>query len=175
MRTRRVAFVIALFALLAGCVSVPTQDIKFDSQADPKANFSGYKSYTWFGSAGLLNDPEGQWKPQGFDADKEIRFLVNRELRKRGMSEDAAKPDLYVAFVLGIDMQALKLKEDPKTKMGMLENVPAGALVVALIDSDTGFVMWVGVATAEVKQADTATTKARLDYAVTQLVKMIPK
>ena len=52
-------FIIVLM-LLAGCASVPTKDIQVDAQADPKANFSGYKTYAWLGAAAIVNDPYGQ-------------------------------------------------------------------------------------------------------------------
>ena len=168
-------FIIALM-LFAGCASVPTKDIQVDAQADPKANFSGYKTYAWLGAAAIVNDPYGQWEPPQFDADGEIKFLIDRELRKRGMSENRADPDLVIAFAAGIDMEALGLKVDTKTKMDMLENVPQGGLVIVMIDGESGFVIWVGVATAELQEnPDTQTVKARLDYAVTQLLKKLPK
>jgi hypothetical protein len=177
MQTRRVFLAAALLAFVAGCASVPKQDIQIEAQADPKARFSGYKSYEWLGSAGIMNDPEGKWKSPGFDADQEIKFLIDRELRRRGMSEDSAGPDLYVAFALGVDMEALKLRQDPQTKMDVLTNVPQGGLVVVLVDSQTGLVIWAGVAQGEVQQqhANTTTAKARLDYAVTEMMKKIPK
>jgi hypothetical protein len=168
-------FIIVLM-LIAGCSSVPTKDIQVDAQADPKANFSGYKTYAWLGAAAIVNDPYGQWEPPQFDADAEIMFLIDRKLRKRGMSENTAGPDLVIAFAAGIDMEALGLKVDTKTKMDMLENVPQGGLVVVFVDSGSGFVIWVGVATAELQEnPDTQTVKARLDYAVTQLFKKLPK
>jgi hypothetical protein len=65
---------------------------------------------------------------------------------------------------------------DPETKMDLVTNVPRGGLVIMLLDSDSGFVIWVGVATAEIQESpDTLTVKARLDYAVTQLLKKLPK
>ena len=168
-------FIIVLM-LLAGCASVPTKDIQVDAQADPKANFSGYKTYAWLGAAAIVNDPHGQWEPPQFDSDAEIMFLIDRELRKRGMSENTADPDLVIAFAAGIDMEALGLKVDTKTKMDMLENVPQGGLLVAFLDRDTGFVVWLGVAMGEVQEnIDEKTVKARLDYAVTRLFNEIPK
>ncbi len=167
-------FVVILF--MAGCASVPTKDIKVDAQADPKANFSGYKTYAWLGAAAIVNDPYGQWEPPPFDADAEIIFLIDRELRKRGMSENTTDPDLIVAFAAGIDMDALGLKVDPETKKNLLDNVPQGGLAVVLADSETGFVIWVGIATAEIQEnPDKATVKARLDYAVKQMFKKLPK
>ena len=168
-------FIIVLM-LLAGCASVPTKDIQVDAQADPKANFSGYKTYAWLGAAAIVNDPHGQWEPPQFDADGEIKFLIDHELRKRGITENRAGPDLVIAFAAGIDMEALELKVDTKTKMDMLQNVPQGGLVIVLMDSGSGFVIWVGVATAEIQEnPDAQTVKARLDYAVTQLFKKLPR
>lgn len=165
-----------IFMFLSGCTSVPTKDIQIDAQANPKANFSGYKSYALLGTAEIVNDPYGQWEPPEFDADSEITYLIDRELRKRGMSEIATGPDLYIVFAAGIDMEALSLKEDPDSKMKILKNVPQGGLVLALIDSESGFVIWVGVVTAELQQnPDAKMAKARLDYAVTRLIKKIPK
>ena len=168
-------FIVGLMVFV-GCATVNTKDIQIEAEADPKANFSGYKSYAWLGAAAILNDPKGQWEPPQFDADMEIKFLIDRELRKRGMSEDSMNPDLIVAYAAGIDMEALKLKVDPQTKLEMAEEVPQGGLVVVLVDSFSGFVIWVGAAIAEVQEApDSKTVKARLDYAVTQMFKKLPK
>jgi len=162
--------------LLSGCASTPTKDIEVDAQADPKANFSGYKTYAWLGSAAIVNDLYGRWEPPAFDSDAEIKYLIDRELRKRGKIQNLNNPDMIVAFAAGIDMEALGLKVDPKTKIDMLENIPQGGLLVVLVDSKSGFVIWAGMATGEVQQnPDTETIKARLDYAVTQLFKKLPK
>ncbi len=164
------------FILLCGCASVPTKDIRVETQADPKTNFGGYKTYAWLGSAAVVNDPYGQWKIPSFDAVAEIKYLIDRELRKRGMSESYVNPDLIVVFAAGVDMETLKLKVDPATKIDVLTNAPTGGLIVALVDSRSGFVNWAGVATAEVlKNPDTRTVKGRLDYAVTEMFKKLPK
>ena len=166
----------AAVMLLSSCASIPTKDIAVDAQADPKANFSGYKTYAWLGAAAIINDPYGQWEPPTIDADAEIKYLIDRELRKRGMSQNSANPDLIVAFAAGINMDALELKVDPEAKIMTLENVPRGGLLIALVDSESGFVIWMGVVTADVlERPDAKTVKARLDYAVTQLFQKLPK
>ena len=176
MNRNYVLFYAAISALLVGCASVPTKDIEVDAQADPKANFSGYKSYAWLGSAAILSDIYGQWEPPTFDADEEIKYLIDRELRKRGMLQNSTDPDLIVAYAAGIDMDALGLKENPDSKTPNLVNMPRGGLLIALVDADSGFVIWAGIATADVqKQPDTKAAKARLDYAVTKLFKKLPK
>jgi hypothetical protein len=162
--------------LLSSCASTPTKDIVVDAQADPKANFSGYKTYTWLGAAAIVSDYNGQWEPPAFDADAEIKYLIDRELREHGMSQNSVDPDLIVAFAAGIDMDALELKMDPESKIEALVNVPRGGLVIALVDGESGFVIWMGVATAEIQQSpDAKTVKARLDYVVTQLFRKLPK
>ena len=139
--------------LAAGCVNSATKDIMVDTDADPKADFKGYTSYAWLGAAAIVNDPEGNWEPPEFDADAEIKFLIDRELRKHGMIESATNPDLIVAYAAGIDMAVMEIKIDPESYLETLRNVPMGALIVALIDDKTGLAIWGGVATAEIQES----------------------
>lgn len=167
--------VLVLVGLMAGCANIPKDDIQIDAEADPKVNFSGYKTYAWLGSVGIVNDPQGQWEPPQFDADAEIVFLINEALRKRGMSEVNDKPDMLVAYALGLDMASLNLKHNPETNITTLENVPQTALIVTLIDPETEFVTWAGIATAEFKNADPETAKRRIQYVITTMFKKLPK
>ena len=160
---------------MAGCTSVPVDDIKIESEADPKVKFSGYKTYAWLGAAGILNDPQGQWEPPKFDADAEIMFLIDQELRKRGMTEVNDSPDMLVAYALGVNMEALKVKQDPETEMHSLEQVPQGGLIVVLIDPETEFATWVSIATAELKGVEPDMAKQRLKYAVSKMFAGLPK
>ena len=73
-------------------------------------------------------------------------------------------------------MDALESKVDPESKIETIANVPRGGLVIALIDGESGFVIWAGAATAEIQQSpDAKTVKARLDYTVTQLFQKLPE
>jgi len=167
--------VLVLAVLMSGCATVPTDDIRIEAGADPKVSFSGYETYGWLLTIDMLNDPEGAWKPPAFDANAEIVYQVNDALRARGMSETSENPDMLVAFAAGADMEALKLKQDPETTITTLENVPQAGLVVALIDAQTGFVTWVGVATGEIRNLDEASSKKRLEYAVKNMFKLLPE
>ena len=162
------------YFFLAGCASVATDDIKIATEADPKANFSGYKTYAWLGSAGVLIDPEGKWKPADFDIDAEITFLINKELRDRNMLETENNPDLIVSYIMGVNMAALKKKMDPKTEIKILKNVPQGALIIALIDPESGFIIWAASATAEIINPGTEQAKQRLEYATSEMFKQLP-
>jgi hypothetical protein len=176
MKTFAVLPLALAMTFATACSSIPTSDIQIQTEAAPKANFSGYKSYAWLGAATLVSDAAGQWKAPGFDLDNEVKHLIDRELRARGMSESRSQPDLVVAFALGVDMDSLKLKMNPETKLDVLANVPTGGLMTVMVDASTGFVIWAGVAGAEITPGiDAKTAKGRLDYAVTQMLKELPQ
>ena len=162
--------------VLAACATVPTEDITVDAEADPKASFSGYKTYAWFAAAQIVFDPEGQWEPRNIDIDAEVQNIINSELRMRGKIEDNSNPDMLVAYAAGVDMTTLGLKQNPETQEKLLENIPKAALVVALIDAETGYVVWIGEAVGEVQQqADEATVRARIQYAIGEMFRLLPK
>lgn len=169
-------FTIAFIMMLSACTTAPTKDIQVDAEADPKASFSGFKTYAWLASAQIVFDPEGQWEPRNVDIDAEVQFMINNELRKRGIAEVNTDPDMMVAYAAGVDMTTLGLKENPETGEKLLENIPGAALVIALIDTDTGYVIWIAEAVGEVQQeADAATVRARIDYAIREMFRLLPK
>ena len=128
------------------------------------------------GSAAILYDPNGKWEPPGFDADAEIKFLIDRELRQRGMVEDSINSDLIVVYAAGIDMTSMREQINADGKIGALINVPLGALTVALIDATSGAAVWAGLATADIQRSpDQAVIKKRLDYAVSSMFKKLPR
>ncbi|MDH3947917.1 MAG: DUF4136 domain-containing protein [Gammaproteobacteria bacterium] len=176
MKNIYATLVALLFLFITACASPLTQDIEVDAEADPKANLAGYKTYAWLGSAAILYDPRGKWEPPAFDADAEIKFLIDRELRNRGIKEVAVNPDLIVGFAAGIDMEALELVENKETKLQVLENVPKGSLVIVLIDGSTGNPVWASAALGNVQQEISSDdVRKRLDYAVTQMFKLMKR
>ena len=173
---KKFIFTLVTLFLISGCASSVTKDIMVETDSDPKANLSGYTSYAWLGAAAIVFDEKGQWEPPQFDADAEIKFLIDRELRDHGMTEDSVNPDLVVAYAAGIDMDSMDIKADPESGIEALENVPAGALIVIMIDADTGLAIWAGIATADVQESPTPeTTKARLDFAVSEMFSKLPQ
>jgi hypothetical protein len=167
---------LAVILLFAACSTAPTKDIKVDAEADPKASFSGYKTYAWLAAAQLLYDPEGQWEPRNVDLDSEIQLMIKGQLSQRGIVEVNSDPDMFVAYAAGVDMTALGLKENPETGEKLLENIPRAALVVALVDADSGYVIWLSEAVGEVQQqTDAATVRARIDYAIREMFRLLPK
>lgn len=170
------SIIVVLFLMLTiGCASV-TKDIGVAAEALPNANISEYKTYAWLGSARIVYDPAGKWEPPQFDADAEVKWLVDRELRKRGMIEVTANPDVIVGFAAGIDMASLQLVKSPETKIKTLENIPAGALIVMFVDSSTGQTVWAGVAAGEIlEEPGVEVVRKRLGYAVRKMFKSLPR
>lgn len=169
-------WLVAIVLVVGGCASTLTEDIKVRVEADPQANLTAYKTYAWLGSAQIVHDPEGQWEPPQFDADAELRFLIDAQLRKRGMTEVNRNPDMVVAFIAGIDMAALNLEEDPKDEIKMLEKTPKGALVLLFLDGMNGDTIWAASAIGDLKQKQISTedVRTRLDYAVREMFKQLP-
>lgn len=162
--------------LLSGCAVFNNNfnDIQVDAQTDPQANMAGYKSYAWLGSARVLNDPGNKWQPPAMDIAGDIKYLIDRELNKQGIYSNNENPDLAVAFFIGVDMDAQKIVDNPDTNVDVLENVPQGALVVTLINAETGYVVWVGTAEADITEgASEELIRERLDYAISKMFKSL--
>jgi len=155
--------------ITSSCATL-TSDIEVETQADPDVDLNSYKTYAWAGSAQIVFDPVGQWEQPTLDTDEEVRFAVNRELRNHGLNQVGNNPDLLVAFAAGVDMTVLELKEDPKHDKKILTNVPKAALVIALVDANTGYVVWSGYAVGNAQQQQTIDNiRARIDYAVSKI------
>jgi len=173
------SIIVAVFTafLISGCASTTlTKDIDVDTQAAPGVDINKFRSYAWIATAQILNDPQGQWEPRDFDADAEIQFLIDRELRKRGVSQIDRDPDILVAYIAGVDMAALELKNDPQQDMEVLNNNPKGALAVLFISPINGKALWAGVAVANVEgKRSSEDSKKRLDYAVSEMFRQLPK
>ncbi|MGD8350433.1 MAG: DUF4136 domain-containing protein [Gammaproteobacteria bacterium] len=162
--------------LLYGCANSLTSDIDIETEANPKVDLAGYKTYSWIGTATIVNDPEGRWAPPAFDADAEITYLINRELHARGMVETQVDPDMLVFYGAGIDMESMESKIDPDTDLEQMTNVPKGALTVILIDAESELAIWGGAATAEVKlDSDPEVVRKRLAYAIEKMFARLPK
>ena len=160
-----------LLLLMTGCALV-TKDIVIDTQTSPLAKLDSYETYAWLGKMSILRDPRQKWQPPKMNISGDIKYLVDRELRRKGVYQALTAPDLGVVYFVGVDMEAMKLKVDSETNAHILKNVPKAALVVALIDTKTEYVVWLGKATAEVQNSkDVEVVRRRLDYAVSEMFK----
>lgn len=179
MKTLLRIFTLALIASLYACsmlgTSTSNKDIIFASEVDPKVNFKGYTTYNWIGSASIMNDPTQQWKAPGFDANAEIKFLIDLELRAKGMSESSEKPDVLVGYALGINMTNIEYKTNPDKSFKTLEAAPLGALVIMMVDANTGVIIWASSAKADIQGNTGEAAKERLKYVINSMIGSLPK
>ncbi len=179
MKTILTAITLLVLFTLNACATMDysssTDDIKFESEVDPKANFKGYKTYMWMGSAAILNDPEKLWNEPGFDTNAEIKYLIDTELRTKDMSKAVDNPDVLIGFALGINMSNIKYKENPDKTFKTLEEAPKGALVILMVDAQTGVIIWASKAKADVKGSRDEDVKARLKFAVNGMLSSLPE
>lgn len=179
MKTLLTALTLASLILLNACSTMNStqsnSDIKFETEVDAKANFKGYKSYAWMGSASIMNDPTNQWKAPGFDANAEIKFLIDTQLRSKGMTEADKNADVIVGYALGINMTNIEYKANPDKSFKTLEAAPKGALVILMIDAQTGVVIWASTARADIQGNTGEAAKKRLEYVVKSMIGSLPK
>jgi len=163
--------ILILAIFLSACASSLTKDIEVEAASDPKVNLKAYTTYAWLGSAALLNDPTGKWQTPKFDISSDIKFQIDSQLRDKGLAEVADQSaEVAMSFFAGVDMEAQGLKVDPATDVKIPENIPKSGLIVVALDVKTGYVIWMGVATADVKDGATvAESKARIAYAINKM------
>jgi hypothetical protein len=163
-------------ALCLSCSSTPTSDIRVHSAADAKSNIAAYKAYAWDTNAGLYRDQTGMWAPKDIDAQAEVKFLVDKKLRERGMTEVQQSPELLVLTLIVADVKQL---EEIKAKGGEaathLDPVGKGALLLELVDAKTAKTVWLGAAEGEIRWSNSVeVSKERLAYAVDKLFDQLP-
>ena len=172
---RKLFLSIPLLFLLAGCTQY-AKDIRVKTEVGVNADLSAYKSYAWLDTISTLNDPGGKWQPPGVDIAADIKLLIDRELRKRGLQLNTRNPDILVSFQLGANMQALKLIKSSKSKQDVLINVPDATLMVVLIDAASRNIIWISKAEAEIQQdRDAELVRKRIDYTITEMFKALNK
>ncbi len=167
-----------IFSLfLLGCASIDTRDIEFISEANPGFHLNGYGSYAWGGSAALVFDINGRWEPPDYDLDAEIKFLIDTEMRDRGLVENSSNPDLILGFATIVDIRTMQLLQDPDASLDLLERtLPLGALNVTFVDARTGYVVWMGVAIADIDETpDPELSRKRIQYAVSNMLDLVPE
>ena len=168
--TTTVLFVASLF-MFAGCVS--TQDIQVESATNEKVNLKGYKTYQFVEGSGIVDaDAKGNLKESKDSTAAMIEEIINDALEDKGKKPVAKDPDFYVAYLGGRDMHAVEEKLDASGKK-IIASKPEAALLLMLIDAQTGAILRLATAEGEVKSLPQAKKYERIKYAVTKMLKDI--
>jgi len=155
-----------------GCVQ--TNDISVENMTNEKANLKAYKTYQFLDESGIVvADKDGKLH---HDEDKKaaamIEEIINTQLQKAGKVPTSKEPDFFVAYVGGTDKHAVETKLDEKGKK-IVENIPEAALIILLIDAQTGAVLRISTAEGELKSLTPDDRKVRIEYAVKKMLKDI--
>jgi hypothetical protein len=162
--------------LVCACAKAPTSDIKTAAAADETIKFSGYKTYGWFAGVGLVKDDTGRWDNGSLDVGAELKFNIDKALRDRGLNESSANPQLLISYLIAANIDQLKEIEGRGGDVSSVEGVGKSALVVELVDASTQHTVWVGAAAGDAQTGrSTGELKERLDYAVTEVFKALPR
>ena len=164
------------FLFFCACAKAPTSDIKTAAAVDETIKFSGYQTYGWFAGIGVLKDDSGRWDNGDVDIAAELKFKIDKAMRERGLNESSANPQLLIGFLIAANLDQLKEISDRGGKVSSVEGVGKSALVVELVDASTKHTVWVGAAAGDAQTGrSTDELKERLDYAVTELFKALPR
>lgn len=158
------AIVVLMIAGFTGCTS--TSDIQVEAMKSEKVNLDGYKTYEIIEGSGIV---DGTQRADNLDIDAEMQQMINTELVKKGKTLVTKDPDFYVAYVAGTDMDAVKEKLDAAGKK-TIEKTPEAAMVLILIDAETGVIIGISTAEGEVKSLPAEETKKRLNYAIRKML-----
>jgi len=166
------AFLSAVFILgISACV--PTSDIEVESITNEKANLKGYKTYQFLEESGIVED-DGSGKLK--ESDKKVAALIeeiiNTQLEKKGKHPTAKDPDFFVAYVGGSNLEAVSVKLDEKGRQ-TVKSTPEAALLIILVDADTGEILRLATAAGEVKDLPDGQRRKRIEFAVKKMLKDI--
>ena len=152
---------------LTGCVS--TSDINVENAQSEKVNLEGYKTYQFIEDSGIVEDETKKDNFQKINIAEEIEEMINSELAKKGKTPVSKDPDFFVAYLGGADMNSVKnkLNENGKSK---LEKSPEAALLLVLVDADTGSIIWMSTAEGDVKGGSSEDIRKRLNYTVKKML-----
>lgn len=154
--------------LIAGFTSgcVKTDDIEVVALKSEKANLEGYKTYQILDESGFEKNTA---LSETMDVNVELQQTVNTELAKKGKVPVAKNPDFYVAYMAAADMDAIKEKVDKKGKT-TIENAPTAGILLALIDANTGEIIYLSSAEGDVKNLPLEERRKRINYTIKEML-----
>ena len=156
------AMVALMIIGLTGCVS--KSDIKVETAKSDKVDLKGYKTYQIIEESGVPTES----KVTNLDINTELKSSINTELGKKGKVPVTNDPDFYVAYLAAADMDAIKIKIDKKGQE-TIKSSPEAAMLLLLIDAETGVIIAISTAEGEVKNLPLEDRKKRLNYTIKRM------
>ncbi len=163
----KVTVLAAALVGFTGCVS--TSDIQVDSAQSEKADLKGYKTYQFIEGSGIAKDTSKEVLTKSESVSAEIEEMINTELMKKGKVPVSKDPDFFVAYLGGADHEAVKKRLDKHGKE-VIEKSPEAALVLMLVDADSGAIIWMSTAEGELKNSTPEERKKRIKYTIRKML-----
>ena len=175
MKVRNIG-VLVLLAAVSGCASSKLYEgIQTSAVSDPKVNVKAVRTYEWAIGASIMRDTTAAWQAPDFDVNDEFGFLLEKELRDKGLRPVNKNPDVYVAFLIVANVEQAKLVRDKAGDLN-LENDSAGALIIELMDPSSLKPVWRGAVVAPVRDDLTdEQRRQRFAYAVHEVLEKLPR
>ncbi|HEY7575766.1 MAG TPA: DUF4136 domain-containing protein [Thermoanaerobaculia bacterium] len=148
MRTKsRIASAAIVLAAIVSCASVK-MDVGWDKQAD----FSKYRTWGWKDDGSIR---DAVWK-------RRVESVLEDELGKHGLARSDANPDLWLALHWRLSTDTRVVSYSPAWGYGwgpywgvpyMTEvyDVPAGSMLLDLVDVSKKEIVWRGTASGEIR------------------------
>lgn len=170
-------------ALLAGCATGP----RVSTEADPRADFSAYRSWAFYSPLALEAD--------GYETatSEAAKDAVGRQMQARGYVYDADNPDLWVNINAYIERRT-DVSSIPTVDYGYYYNYRArryvavpywrdrtqvhryteGTMNVDLVDAGQNRLVWEGIAVGRVSNLTPENRDARIDATISEIFARYP-
>ncbi len=157
-----------LLLSINGCVQ--TNDIEVESVNNAKVNLKAYKTYQFLEDSGIVKEGKnGKLQRSNSEVAALVEEIINEQLQKHGKKPTAKDPDFLVAYVGGSNKDAIVAKLDEKGKQ-IVEKKPAAALLIMLVDADTGEILRIATAEGDLKNLPLDKKRERIEYAVQKML-----
>ena len=157
--------------IAAGCAA---SSLQIDSQRDPAANFSAYRTYDWTNASRPATEPS-------VVLDRRIRTAVEDQLAVKGYIRQSRAPDFLIGYRISIEDEALDTFADLSAYRtgggsGNIVDVftagyEQGQLVLEAFDTSRRRPIWSATARAVI---DPAQSTDRVDEAVAKMLASFP-
>ena len=157
-----------LLLSINGCVQ--TNDIEVESVNNTKVNLKAYKTYQFLEDSGIVKeDKNGKLERSDSEVAALVEEIINEQLQKHGKKPTAKDPDFLVAYVGGSNKEAIEAKVNAEGKQ-IIEKKPAAALLIMLVDADTGEILRIATAEGDLKNLPLDKKRERIEYAVQKML-----
>jgi hypothetical protein len=142
MRNIMVCLFVCLTFAAVGC----SQMVEVKTDFDDDAKFDTFKTFEWVHKDVDFSNVDAKWKM----ADGYFRDAITKELKAKGITLDAADPDLLVAYSVGMKDKLGHVDFDVDYSENQtnseIYNTAGGVVIIDLVDADTDHLAWRGEA-----------------------------